>query len=85
VYVGKLDSREIDFIGIRGTEKIYVQAVYLLRDNKETIDREFGAFRVYRIITQNMWCPWMNGGLIILPVSAGCIWRIFCWDRSEWR
>ncbi|WP_026043561.1 ATP-binding protein [Treponema primitia] len=45
VYVGKLDNREIDFIGIRGAEKIYVQAVYLLGDNKETIDREFGAFK----------------------------------------
>jgi predicted AAA+ superfamily ATPase len=45
VYVGKLDNREIDFTGIRNADKIYVQAAYLLGDNQETIDREFGAFK----------------------------------------
>ncbi|GHT75068.1 hypothetical protein FACS1894124_5870 [Spirochaetia bacterium] len=43
--MGKLDNREIDFIGIRDTERIYVQAAYLLGDNQETIEREFGALK----------------------------------------
>jgi predicted AAA+ superfamily ATPase len=45
VYVGKLGEKEVDFIGIRGAERIYVQAAYLLGDNRETIDREFGPLK----------------------------------------
>jgi predicted AAA+ superfamily ATPase len=45
VYVGKIDEREVDFVGIRGTERIYVQAAYLLGDNNEAIDREFTALK----------------------------------------
>ena len=40
VYVGKWDSKEIDFIGEKQGEKIYVQVAYKL-DNQKTIDREF--------------------------------------------
>lgn len=44
VYIGKTHKGEIDFIATRGSEKIYVQAVYLLAD--ETVaEREFGAYR----------------------------------------
>jgi predicted AAA+ superfamily ATPase len=41
VYIGKSGSREIDFIGIKGDQKIYIQACYLLADNTATIEREF--------------------------------------------
>ena len=41
VYIGKLNELEIDFVAIRGSEKIYIQSTYLLHDEK-TIEREFG-------------------------------------------
>jgi predicted AAA+ superfamily ATPase len=40
VFVGKLYQKEIDFIGIRGAEKIYLQVAYKL-ESQETVDREF--------------------------------------------
>lgn len=40
VYIGKLDTREIDFIATRANEKIYIQVAYLLA-SPETIEREF--------------------------------------------
>jgi predicted AAA+ superfamily ATPase len=45
VYVGKINEQEVDFTGIRGAEKIYIQAAYLLGDNRETIEREFGSLK----------------------------------------
>lgn len=41
VYTGKDGEREIDFIGEKNGERIYVQACYLLADEK-TVQREFG-------------------------------------------
>jgi uncharacterized protein len=41
VFVGKLETQEIDFVGIKQGKKIYVQVTYLLSDEK-TKDREFG-------------------------------------------
>lgn len=43
ITVGKIDKREIDFIGQRGTQKVYIQVCYLLNDNN-TKKREFGVF-----------------------------------------
>ncbi|MDR0708599.1 MAG: hypothetical protein LBF77_00865 [Spirochaetaceae bacterium] len=48
--MGKLDNREIDFIGKRRTagsqnEKIYVQAAYKIGDSRETMDREFAPLK----------------------------------------
>lgn len=40
VYIGKLDSREIDFIATRGAEKLYIQVAYLITDSDA--QREFG-------------------------------------------
>ncbi len=40
VYVGKLDSREIDFIAEKQSEKIYLQVAYKL-DNEQVVEREF--------------------------------------------
>jgi predicted AAA+ superfamily ATPase len=41
VYVGKKDNLEIDFVGIKQGERIYVQVAYLLSD-ESTQKREFG-------------------------------------------
>jgi len=41
VFAGKLGDREIDFIATRREEKMYIQAAYLLSEEK-TIEREFG-------------------------------------------
>ena len=41
VYVGKLDTTEIDFVAEKRNEKIYVQVAYKL-ENQETVNREFG-------------------------------------------
>ncbi len=41
VFVGKMNNLEIDFVGIKGNQKIYIQVAYLLHD-KKTKEREFG-------------------------------------------
>lgn len=40
VTVGKKNSNEIDFIAVKGNEKVYVQVSYLLASD-ETVEREF--------------------------------------------
>lgn len=42
VFIGKLNQLEIDFIAIKGNEKIYIQVSYQLSE-PFTVDREFGA------------------------------------------
>ena len=49
VTVGRVDSREIDFICKKRNDKIYIQVAYLLA-SEDTIDREFG---VYEAIHDN--------------------------------
>lgn len=44
VYIGKTHKGEVDFIAEKGKEKIYVQAAYLLSDER-VIEREFGAYK----------------------------------------
>jgi len=39
-YVGKLDNREVDFVGEKGIDRIYIQVAYKLTD-AETVEREF--------------------------------------------
>lgn len=39
-----LNKGEVDFIAEKGKEKFYVQAAYLLSDEK-LIEREFGAYK----------------------------------------
>jgi predicted AAA+ superfamily ATPase len=41
VFVGKDGDKEIDFIGEKNGERVYIQVCYLLADSK-TIEREFG-------------------------------------------
>ena len=43
VRTGFAHGKEIDFIATKGEEKIYIQAAYLLSDEK-VIEREFGAY-----------------------------------------
>lgn len=51
VYVGNVhdtrtgEQREVDFVGIKGDRKIYVQATYELKD-ESTIAREYGALEL---------------------------------------
>ncbi|HAF86560.1 MAG TPA: ATPase [Sphaerochaeta sp.] len=40
ILIGELETKEIDFIATRGTEKLYIQVAYLLAD-PTTIEREF--------------------------------------------
>lgn len=40
VYIGKLDTTEIDFVAEKRNEKIYVQVAYKL-ENEQTVNREF--------------------------------------------
>lgn len=47
VFVGKLDTKEIDFIAEKGNKKLYVQVCYLLAE-QTTIDREFGVLKEIR-------------------------------------
>jgi len=44
VTVGRIENREIDFIGKRDSECIYIQVCYLLA-SQETIEREFGVLK----------------------------------------
>ncbi|HTO35336.1 MAG TPA: ATP-binding protein [Flavobacterium sp.] len=41
VYIGKLDTTEIDFVAEKRNEKIYVQVAYKL-ENEQTVNHEFG-------------------------------------------
>lgn len=43
VYVGKVDTKEIDFICERQQQRIYIQVAYILA-SPETIEREFGVY-----------------------------------------
>ncbi len=42
VYVGKVDSREVDFTGERRNEKVYVQVSYTAMGSPDIMSREFG-------------------------------------------
>ncbi|HPH17048.1 MAG TPA: ATP-binding protein, partial [Bacteroidales bacterium] len=67
VCVGKFDSKEIDFIGEKQGEKIYIQVTYKL-ENKETVDREFSTllaikdqYPKYVISMDEFWTESVNG------------------------
>ena len=47
VTVGKAGDREIDFIGEKQNQKLYIQVAYLLA-SEETIQREFGVYNHVR-------------------------------------
>lgn len=67
VFIGKLDTREIDFIAERQGEKIYIQVAYKL-ENKQTIEREFSPllavndqYPKYVVTMDKFWKDSMNG------------------------
>lgn len=39
-YIGKYNNREVDFVGVQGNEKIYVQVTYRM-ESDATVEREF--------------------------------------------
>jgi predicted AAA+ superfamily ATPase len=41
IYIGQIQSKEIDFVATKGGQTLYIQVCYLL-SNQEVIDREFG-------------------------------------------
>jgi len=41
VYIGKKDTQEIDFVGLKQGKKVYIQATYMVTD-EQTKKREFG-------------------------------------------
>ena len=41
VYIGKNDTKEVDFIAEKDNEKLYIQVAYMLYD-EQTVQREFG-------------------------------------------
>lgn len=41
VFIGKLDSKEVDFIAERKNEKVYIQVSYTLSQSQDAQDREF--------------------------------------------
>ena len=43
VFVGRLDTKEVDFIAERKNEKVYIQVSYTPTVAQETIDREFAS------------------------------------------
>ncbi|MDD4604435.1 MAG: hypothetical protein PHF97_11600, partial [Bacteroidales bacterium] len=47
VNIGKINDLEIDFVAVKGDERVYIQVAYLLTDQK-TIEREFGALEKIR-------------------------------------
>ena len=47
VFTGKLYDLEVDFVAVRGNQKIYVQVTYLLHE-KKVVEREFGALSSIR-------------------------------------
>ena len=47
VNIGKINDLEIDFVAVKGDERVYIQVAYLLTDQK-TIECEFGALEKIR-------------------------------------
>ena len=46
-FIGKQDSREVDFVGIRRGEKVYVQVTYRM-ESDATVEREFAPLARHR-------------------------------------
>ena len=67
VFTGKLDDREIDFIGEKNETKIYVQVSFKM-ENQSTIDREFAPlleikdnFPKYVVTMDELWSDNIEG------------------------
>jgi predicted AAA+ superfamily ATPase len=67
VAVGKVGTKEIDFIASKGNAKFYIQVAYMLPD-KNTVDREFGTlielkdhYPKYVVTMDSIWTDTIEG------------------------
>jgi predicted AAA+ superfamily ATPase len=67
VAVGKVGTKEIDFIASKGNAKFYIQVAYMLPD-KSTVDREFGTlielkdhYPKYVVTMDSIWTDTIEG------------------------
>lgn len=67
VTVGKVGTKEIDFIASKGNAKFYIQVAYILPD-KNTVDREFGTlielkdhYPKYVVTMDSIWTDTIEG------------------------
>jgi len=67
VAVGKVGTKEIDFIATKGNAKFYIQVAYMLPD-ENTVDREFGAlielkdhYPKYVVTMDSIWTDTIEG------------------------
>ena len=67
VAVGKVGTKEIDFIASKGNAKFYIQVAYILPD-KNTVDREFGTlielkdhYPKYVVTMDSIWTDTIEG------------------------
>jgi predicted AAA+ superfamily ATPase len=67
VAVGKVGTKEIDFIATKGNAKFYIQVAYMLPD-KNTVDREFGTlielkdhYPKYVVTMDSIWTDTIEG------------------------
>jgi len=67
VYIGKLDTREIDFIAEKQGQKIYIQVAYKM-ESPQTVEREFATllavddqFPKYVVTMDDFWKDSING------------------------
>ena len=65
--VGKVGTKEIDFIASKGNAKFYIQVAYMLPD-KNTVDREFGTlielkdhYPKYVVTMDSIWTDTIEG------------------------
>ena len=61
IFVGKIQNIEIDFVGVKNNEKVYIQVAYKL-SSSETIEREFSPLAAikdnypkYVVTMENVW------------------------------
>lgn len=72
VYVGNTAQKEVDFVAIKGNEKIYIQVCYQM-DNKQTIEREYASLKSIKdnykknVISMDDICLTSNKGININP------------------
>jgi predicted AAA+ superfamily ATPase len=74
VFVGKIDTKEVDFIAEKRNEKIYIQVAYKL-DNEQTVEREFSVLQTINdnfpkyVVTMDDFWKESIGGIKHLHIS----------------
>jgi predicted AAA+ superfamily ATPase len=81
VYVGKLYQKEIDFVAIKGSEKLYIQVADNI-ENPDTLEREIAPLKAIResypkfILANTKHLDYDIGGIRIIDLSS--------WLLSDW-